>query len=111
MVAIAHHHILHVPNAPVLPRVVADELPAGQLLENEETDFIAALQKLRILRIMRCSNDIDPELVLQDLGVARLQSIGRRSPDERERLVAIEPSQLEGFAVDVEATIHFVEAE
>src|SRR5580693_7116478 len=57
------------------------------------------------LGIMRSANDIALELVTQDIGVPALHATGHRLTDPGKGLVAIQPSQLDDLAVELEAMI------
>lgn len=46
MVPAAPDHLTHVPHGHVLPRLVADVLPAGDLLQHQQAQFVAGVQEV-----------------------------------------------------------------
>ena len=95
----------HVAQAERLPVLVADVLPAGDLLEDQQADLVAAIQKVRRLRVMRGAHDVAAQFVLEDVGVLALQPCRGRRADVGIGLVAVEADQLDAPAVEVEAVV------
>ncbi len=62
MVPIAADHFADVLNRKVLPRLVANVLPAGDLFENEQAEFVTGIKKMRRLRIMRRADHVAMQL-------------------------------------------------
>ena len=58
MIPVAPDHLLHVAHRQILPGLVADVLPAGDLFEDQQAGFVAGVQKMRRLRIMRGAHDV-----------------------------------------------------
>lgn len=52
MVPVAADHAADVIDGDLLPRFIADMLPAGHLFEYQEADLVAAIEKMTRLRIM-----------------------------------------------------------
>ena len=105
MVPVAANHAADVVDGNIFPGFVSDVLPAGNLFENEQADFVAGVKKVARLRIVRGADDVALELVAQDLGVAALGAAGHGLADKGKRLVTIEAAQLDDFAVQFEAVI------
>ena len=49
MVPVAPDHLAHVANGDVLPRLVADVLPAGDLFEHQQAEFVAGIEEVRAI--------------------------------------------------------------
>src|SRR5947209_17528641 len=80
-------------------------LPAGNLFQNEQPNFVAGIEKMTGLRIVRGSNDVALELIAQNVSISPLNACGHRLTDPGERLVTIKSSQLNNFAVQFKARI------
>ena len=105
MVPVAADHAPDIVDGNILPGCVADVLPAGDLFEHEQADFVAGVEKMTRLRIVRGADDVALELVAQDLGVAALGAAGHGLPDKGKGLMAVESAQLDDLAVQFEAVI------
>ena len=68
-----------------LPGLVADMLPAGDFLEDQQAELVAAIEEPRRLRVVRGAHDVDVQLVLQDLGVALLRGAAEARSRHRGR--------------------------
>ena len=104
VVPVATNHAPNVVNCDVLPRLIPDMLPSGNLFEHKKTKLIAGIEKMSRLRIVRRSHDIALEIVTQNLRIATLHPSRHRLADERKRLVAIESAQLDDLAVERETS-------
>jgi len=103
VIPIAAHHLLDILQGELLPIVVADVLPAGNLFEHQQPICIAGVEKVRRLRIMRGPHDVTVQFLSQNPGVAFLNSGGHRLTGVRKSLMAIKAAQLQMLAVKVEA--------
>ena len=102
MIPVAPDHLLDILHGEVLPVFVADVLPAGDFLEHQQAVFVAGVEKMRRLRIMRRADDVAVQLLSQYPRIALLTSRRHRLADKRKRLMPIEAAQLQMFAVEVE---------
>jgi hypothetical protein len=114
MIPVAADHAADVVDGDELPGLVADVLPAGNFLEDEEAYFVASIEEMAGLRIVRSANDVAMELVAEDARIAALCAAGHGLSDEGEGLMAVEAAELDDFAVQLEAVVSelgFAEAE
>src|SRR5690348_10241556 len=105
MVPISADHPAHAVDGQLLPRLVPDVLPARNFFQDEETDFIAGIQKMPGLRVVRRANNVALQLVPENLRVAALNASWHRLTDPWECLVPIKPSQLDDLTVEFKAVI------
>jgi hypothetical protein len=105
MIPVAADHTANVVNGNILPGLITDMLPAGDLFQHEKAHFVASVKKMARLGIVRSANDVALEFVTQDIGVPALHATGHRLTDPGKGLVAIQPSQLDDLAVELEAMI------
>src|SRR5581483_444845 len=75
------------------------------LFEHQQPKFVASVQKIRRLRVVRCPHNIALQFPFQDVSIAALRTRTHRLADERERLVSIQTTQLDHFSVQLEAMI------
>ena len=101
--AVPDHHVPHVGQHDVLPRRVADMVPAGRFLPHHEAQFVACVEEVRGLRVMRAAHHVAVEVVLDDLGVPPLQAGAGRHADVGEELVPVQAEYLEPLAVQEES--------
>ncbi len=114
MIPIAADHAADVVDGDELPRLVADVLPAGNFLEDEETHLVAGVEEMAGLRIVRSAHDVAMEFVPEDARIAALGAAGHGLADEGEGLMAVEAAELDDFAVQLKAMVGelgFAEAE
>ena len=114
MIPVAANHAADVIDRDQLPGLIADVLPARNLFENQQAEFVAGIEEMARLRIVRSADDIALELVAQDLGVAALRTGRHGLSDPGKSLMAVEAAQLDDFAVQLESVIgelRFAEAE
>src|ERR1700738_2607545 len=102
MIPVAPDHASHVVHGNILPGLVADVLPAGDLFQNQKAQFIARVEKMRRLGIMRGARNVQLEFFLQDAGVTSLHASRHRSAYPGKRLMAIQPAKLYYLAVQFE---------
>src|SRR5208337_3851735 len=105
MIPVAPDHPGQIVDGEELPVFVADVLPTGDFFEDEQAKFVARVQEVPRLRIVRSANDIAFQLSAEDLRIAALNAGRHGLSDERESLVAIEAAQLEQLSVQLEAMI------
>ena len=72
MVAILQHHFAHVVERLLLPGLVADVLPAGNLGEHEQTELVACVDEVLALRVVRGAHRVAAKLLLEDARVLAL---------------------------------------
>ena len=105
MVPVAPDHAADVVNRNVLPGFVTNVLPTGDFFEDQQSYFVAGIQKMTGLRIMRSANDIALKFIAQDFGVALLRPPRHRLPDVGKGLMTIKATQLDHFAVQLKPVI------
>ena len=99
MIPIAPDHFPDVANRDVLPLQVPDVLPAGDLFENQQSKFIAGVQKIRRLWIVRGTDNVAMQVVLQYPRIAALNARRHGPADVRKRLMPVQPAQFHVSAV------------
>src|SRR5579871_2290140 len=105
MVPVPADHPAHVVDRELFPGLVPNVLPARNLFQDEQADFIAGVQKMAGLRIVRCTNDIAFQLLAQNLCVATLNATRHRLTHPREGLMSIKPAQLDDLAVEFKTVV------
>src|SRR3989442_1479436 len=114
MIPFAADHAANVADGDVLPGIIADVLPAGDFFEDEQTHFVAGIEEMAGLRIVRSAHDVATEFVAEDARIAALRAARHGLADEWKRLMAVKAAQLDDFAVQLEAVIgevRFTEAD
>ncbi len=74
-------------------------LPAGNFFEDKEAHFVAGVQEMARLRIVRGAHDVALEFVAEDARIAALGAAGHGLANEGERLMAVEATELDDLAV------------
>ena len=64
VVAVLHHHIAHIYNRLVLPRLITDVLPSRNLHKYQKSDSVTLVDKVMGLRIVGCPHGVDAKLIL-----------------------------------------------
>lgn len=105
VISVAEDHGVDIAEGEILPGLVSDVLPAGDFLEDEEADLVAAVEEMGGLGVVAGADDIAGEFVFEDVGVFVLHSSGCGLSDIREGLVPIESAEFEGLFVEVEGAI------
>jgi hypothetical protein len=105
MIPVAADHAPDVVDRQILPRGISDVLPTGYFLQNKQAQFVARLQEMPRLRIVRGAHDIALELLAEDFGIPPLYATRHRRSHEREVLMAVEASQLHDPAVELETAL------
>jgi len=105
MIPVAADHAADVIDRDLLPGFVADMLPAGNLFQNKESPFVAGIQEMPGLRIVRGAHDVALEIVPQDACIAALRAARHRLTDERKGLMTVEAAELDDFAIQLEAVV------
>src|SRR5580700_6886970 len=103
VIPVATNHASNVVDGNVLPCLVADMLPSGDLFKHKKAKLIACIEEMSRLRVVRRSYNIALETVAQNLRIATLHPSRHRLTDKRKRLVAVESAQLDDLAVKREA--------
>ena len=103
MVPVAPDHAADILDRLGLPGVAADMLPAGDFLEHEQAELVAAVEEVLALRVVRGAHHVEVQFVLQDLGVLLLRGAAQGVAGIGEGLVAVEAAQLQRLAVELEA--------
>src|SRR5213592_645997 len=104
MIPIASNHAADVIDGEQLPGFVANVLPAGNLFEDKQAHFVAGIEEMTGLRIMRSAHDVAMEFMAQDAGIAALGAAGHGLADEGKRLMTVEAAELDDFAIDRKST-------
>src|SRR5205085_1780840 len=102
MIPVAADHRLDVLDGEVFPRLVADVLPARYLLEDEQPQLVAGIEKMRRLRIVRRADEVALEFVLENQSIAALPACGHRLAHEGIGLMPVETTQLDVSPVQME---------
>ena len=103
MVPIAPDHILDVLYRQVLPRGIADELPARDLFEHQQPKLVAGIEEVRRLRIVRCADYVDAQVLAQHDCIPPLHSRRHRATNVWIGLVPVESPQLQVLPVEEES--------
>ena len=82
---------------------VANMLPAGNLLEHQQPDLVARVQKMPRLRIMRRPHNVALQILAQNQRILPLHPRRHRLSHTRKSLVPIEAAQLDDLAIQLEA--------
>ena len=80
MVPVAADHAADVVDRDVFPGLIADMLPAGDLFEHQQADFVAGIEKMARLRIVRGAHDVALELLLRMRASRRCTRAGMAWP-------------------------------
>src|ERR1700746_1788592 len=104
-IQVAADHAADIVDCQQFPGFVADVLPSGNFFKDEQADFVAGIEKMPRLRVMRRPYDIALEIVAEDVSVAALGPSGHGLADPGERLMAIESAQLDDFAIQLKTMI------
>src|SRR6476469_7765623 len=78
-------------------------LPPGYLFENQQPILVAAVEKMRRLRIMRSADDVALEFLAENPRIAFLHACRHGLAQVWKRLMAIQPAQLQMFSIQVKA--------
>ena len=64
VIAVLHHHIAHIYNRLILPRLIADVLPSRNLHKYQKSDSVTLVDKVMGLRVVGCPHGVDAKLIL-----------------------------------------------
>ena len=103
MVAVLSDHLLRIPHGLPFPRVAADVLPARDLGEHEQPQFVAAVDKMAALRIVARAHGVAAQFVFQDVGVKPLRSRRGRVSEIRPALMPVQSAQPHLLTVEVKS--------
>ncbi len=84
MVPVAANHAADVVDGHLLPFLVADMLPAGNLFKHQQADLVATIEEVAGLRIVGSADDIAMELLAQDVGILTLDAAPAWPGQQRE---------------------------
>src|SRR5258706_4338843 len=93
MIPVAADHAADVVDGDELPGFIADVLPAGDFFEDEEPHFVAGVQEMARLRIVRGAHDVAMEFVAEDARVAALGAGGPGFGHAQGRLMTVEVTE------------------
>jgi hypothetical protein len=102
VIPVAPDHAAHVVHRDVLPGFVANVLPARNFLEHQQPNFIAGIQKMPRLRIVRGAHNVAVEFLRRICASRRCTRPGIACPTQGKRLVPIQSAQLDHLAVERE---------
>src|SRR3981081_2584041 len=105
VVPVPADHAADVVDRQILPGCIPDMLPAGYLLQYEQAQLIAGVQKVPRLGVVRGAHDVALQVLAQDLRVAALHAPRHCGADEWKGLMAVESAKLYDFAVELKAVI------
>ena len=105
VVAVFAHHLPDGLHRHILPRVVAEVLPAGDLGKDRHAQLVTALHKVVRLRIVRGSHRVAAELIFQNFRIEPLHGARHGVARVGIALVAVESAQLEFSAVEIKAVL------
>ena len=105
MIPIATNHAADVVDTEQLPGLVANVLPARDFFEHEQSQFVASVEEVPGLRIVRCTHDIAVQVPPQNFSVAPLHAPRHCLTDKRKSLMTIEAAELDDLAIELEAVI------
>ncbi len=103
VIAVLEDHLPHVLHRLILPGLVADVLPAGNLGEDQQAQLVAGVDKMLTLRIMGGAHGVAGQLLLQDTRILKLQVRGGGVADVGIALVPVQAPQEALLPVEVEA--------
>src|SRR5262249_49867422 len=104
-IPVAANHAPDVVDGDEFPGFVADGLPAGNLFDDEQADFVASVAEVARLGVVRREDEVCLGLLLEEVSVAELRAEWHGLANEREGLVTGETDQLDDFAVESEAVL------
>src|ERR1700680_4225560 len=100
MIPIPADHAADVIDGNLLPGLWADMLPPWDFLQDQKSNFIAAIEKVPRLGIMRCPHDVAMKILPQNDCILPLYARGHRLADKWKRLMTVEASQLDDLPVE-----------
>src|SRR6266571_2295113 len=103
MIPVAADHTADVIDGDQLPGLVADVLPTGDFFQHKQSHFVASIQEMARLRIVRGTYDVAVEVVAQDAGIAALGAAGHGLSDEGKGLIAPRLSRWTVWAIGSDA--------
>src|ERR1700722_9556211 len=100
MVPVAANHAAHIIHGNVLPWLVADVLPAGDLFKHQQTDLVAGVEEVARLRVMGSADDVAVEILAQNDGVTPLHPAGHGLTHPWKGLMAVQAAQLDDGSIE-----------
>src|SRR5260370_39232255 len=80
-------------------------LPPWDFLQYQQSNFIAAVEKVPRLRIMRCPHDVAMQILPQNYRIPTLYPRGHRLSYKWKRLMTIQPPELDDLSIERESMV------
>ncbi len=103
VVTVLEHHLPHVLQGDPLPRLVPDVLPAGDLREHQQTDLVAAVDKMPALGVVAGADHVAAQAELQIVGLVPLHARRGGVADVGVALMPVEAPEVDPLPVEEEA--------
>src|SRR4030095_7537134 len=100
MIPVATNHLFNIAHSQVFPLLVANMLPARNLLQHHEPVFIACIEKMRRLRIVRRTHDVAFQFLLQNPRISSLHAGRHCLSYKRKCLMSIKSTELVVLTVE-----------
>src|ERR1700750_2785597 len=105
MVPVAADHSANVVDGYLLPLLVSDMLPAGNLFKHEQPDFVATIEEVARLGVVGSAHDVAMKLLAQNVSILALDAGWHGLTHKRKCLMSVESAQLDDFTVQRESMI------
>jgi hypothetical protein len=105
MIPVAADHAADVIDGDQFPGFIPDVLPARNFFEHQKTEFVAGVEKMAGLRIVRSADDIALEFAAKNVRISALDAARHGLSGKGERLMTVKAAQLDDFAVQFETVI------
>lgn len=92
MIPVPANHSPDIINRDQFPRFISNVLPPRDFFQHQQAHFIASIQEMPRLRVVRCADDVALQVFAQDSRVIALRPSRHRLPDERKRLMPVQPA-------------------
>src|ERR1700735_3969210 len=99
MVPIATNHAANIVDRNFFPFLVANMLPSGNLLQDKQADFVAAIEEVSGLRVVGCADNIAMKVFAQNICIFALNARGHCLANKGKCLMPIEAAQLDNLPV------------
>ena len=80
-------------------------LPARNFFQHQKPHFIARIEEVPRLRIVRGTHDVALQLLAQNIDITALAATGHRLANPGERLMPVQSPQLDDLAVEFESVV------
>ena len=105
MVTVLQHHLPGVFHGLILPAIIADVLPAGDLGEDDQTKPVAFVDEILALGIVGGTHRHTAQLLFENAGILPLQALRCGVTHVREALVTVKATQESLFAVEIKTVV------